>query len=779
MGSNTSIYEPVDDNNYVLNSITPIDNSSSRSVHFTDESFDSFTLIWLDVQSKGNDLESLKTKNLLLQICKDCLFYENCDLFFNDINQRKFANKKALLIVSGSFVNIISTYNVRNNISAAIIFCRYRYNYEHLRDTFIVDICTDRKSLKNSITYEMSSLKLNLFENQPLKSVQSLTENNINNGVYYKYLLFIELLKQMPQTDQAKETMLKKSEDYYRTQEASLKQIDEFRQSYTFDKALRWYTRDTFVYRLVNLAFRTEDITLWYIFRFYITDLCRQLEKIYREQEENFGHRRLILYRGQSRISTKELEDIKSSIGGLVATTGFFSTSFDEEVAGKFVLGASTTHDYAPVFFEIVVDTNNTKNLIFADVFKSLSAQKESNTLVAGEREILFNIGSVFKITNVYYHTNKSLWYITMEGTDEGTSLVKNQIKLIIEKFQIQNMNLLFGKHILNMGYYSAAECYFQQMLQELPKNHKDIPLIYHFIGDIKMRITNWNEALTNFNRAYMLKRKSHSGKHPDFAITWNNIGNYHIAIGNYDLALLSYQNSLKYVKDSFNIAITKLNIASILIMNGQYLQALEVCRESLCLLQQIEPCPKGEFVRCHGLIGDIHHAQQEYDDAEASYLCAFAIAKKYLLMDDRRLIKCIEALAIMYQKQDSNNNNRSIDFCREYLLLYQKDLPENHISIAYILMILGKLSDKIDYYERALSIFEKTISQEYASTANCLMLVAKYYDEQKLYEKALSFYMRAYEIQTKIYPLNHSLIVESSKILSVIERKLKRQPTK
>lgn len=78
------------DNSYECNIITTANNNSSHRVYFIDESFDSFTLIWLDRQTKENNLESLKTKNLLLEINKDCLFYENCDLFFNDIDQRRF-----------------------------------------------------------------------------------------------------------------------------------------------------------------------------------------------------------------------------------------------------------------------------------------------------------------------------------------------------------------------------------------------------------------------------------------------------------------------------------------------------------------------------------------------------------------------------------------------------------------------------------------------------------------------------------------------------------------
>lgn len=466
-------------------------------------------------------------------------------------------------------------------------------------------------------------------------------------------------------------------------------------------------------------------------------------------------------------ISTKELSDIKSKKGGLVATTGFFSTSYDRAATMAFVLGAQTTDDYQPVLYIITVDTNYAKNIIFVNVVEYLTSQDQLTTLAESEQKVLFNIGSVFKITNVYYDSKENVWIIIMEGTDEGTNLIKKQIKFILGKFQIQNQNLLFGKHILDMGYYTAAESYFQRMLQELPVNHKDIALAYDFIGDMNMRIKNWNEAMKHFNHAYLLKKKKYRWtNHQNFGITLNNIGNH-------DLALHFYQKSLKCVTDSFNIAITNINIAAILANKKEYSQALEICEESLSQLQQIEPCPNGGVIIGYGLMGDIYYGQNKYDDAEIFYSTAFEITKKFLFIDDRCLIVCIDALATTYQKQDNDDNNRSIKFCQEQLALYIKDLSENHISIAHILMILGKISNKIDCYETALTIFERNISQDYASTANCLILLAKYYDEQRLYEKALSFNMRASEIQRQIYPSDHSLIVKSEDMRSCIERNL------
>ncbi len=91
MRSQSSVYEAVN-NDHEFDYIVPIHDQSGPRVYFTDEPFDSFTLIWLDIQSKGNNLEALRTKNLLLEISKYCLFY--------DSDTVKLRNRKILLIIS-------------------------------------------------------------------------------------------------------------------------------------------------------------------------------------------------------------------------------------------------------------------------------------------------------------------------------------------------------------------------------------------------------------------------------------------------------------------------------------------------------------------------------------------------------------------------------------------------------------------------------------------------------------------------------------------------------
>ncbi|CAF1482657.1 unnamed protein product [Didymodactylos carnosus] len=164
-----------------------------------------------------------------------------------------------------------------------------------------------------------------------------------NRSAYYSYILFVDLLKQMSQTKQEKEITLKKCKDYYRRNKSELEKIEVFRHTYTSVTAVNWYTRNSFAH-----------------------------------------------------MPIKDFDNITANIDGLISTNGFLSTSNDHTSASQFVLSASDTEGFKVVLFEITVEPSNLQNIAFADIEHFAGSY---------EREVLFNIDSVFKTENVAYDT--------------------------------------------------------------------------------------------------------------------------------------------------------------------------------------------------------------------------------------------------------------------------------------------------------------------------------------------------------------------------------------
>ncbi|CAF3228373.1 unnamed protein product [Rotaria sp. Silwood2] len=203
--------------------------------------------------------------------------------------------------------------------------------------------------------------------------------------------------------------------DYYRGNRTVLAKIDEFERTYHIDDCIRWYTKDTFVYKLINKALRTQDVEQLYVFRYYITDLSTSLN---RESKNFLSRNSIVLCRGAT-ISQAEFEKLKENKGNLISTNSYFSTSRSRTVAQIYV--GSNTSTTVGVLFE--VECNIETNIICADV--------SYYSDVPDEEEVLFDLGTTFRILSVTQGNEKysQIWVVKMIPTNEQQTMVIDFIK--------------------------------------------------------------------------------------------------------------------------------------------------------------------------------------------------------------------------------------------------------------------------------------------------------------------------------------------------------------
>jgi hypothetical protein len=82
-----------------------------------------------------------------------------------------------------------------------------------------------------------------------------------------------------------------------------LKKIEEFHSTYHQEKVLEWYTKDSFVCRLLNKALRTKNIDLFFLYRFLLQVMQSQLA-LHQEQST------IYVYRDQMLSKTKQFENV-------------------------------------------------------------------------------------------------------------------------------------------------------------------------------------------------------------------------------------------------------------------------------------------------------------------------------------------------------------------------------------------------------------------------------------------------------------------------------------
>ncbi|CAF5161246.1 unnamed protein product, partial [Rotaria sp. Silwood1] len=134
----------------------------------------------------------------------------------------------------------------------------------------------------------------------------------------------------------------------YKDNEKELAIIAEFEQSYSPDRALWWYTRDSFLYRLLNKALRVKNIDMIFLFRFFTRNIERQIEQ-YKCTAP------IRVYRGQL-MSNEELEVLRGSIGHFISMNSFLSTSIERKQALAFLDATTISDDLQRVLIMIDAD---------------------------------------------------------------------------------------------------------------------------------------------------------------------------------------------------------------------------------------------------------------------------------------------------------------------------------------------------------------------------------------------------------------------------------------
>ncbi|CAF0916894.1 unnamed protein product [Didymodactylos carnosus] len=363
--------------------------------------YENLTIIWF---SDNIDAEIRQTLEQLHQHIILCYNYQELTDSINEIQ-----NHKIILIVSGqNSRETLTKYHQNSKVDSFYIFCMNSQFYQDLvhdkKYSKLIGIYTEYAQLFAMLERELRSVlrHLSIFKifEQNNKSLRDLDNESVDYS-FYQTLRDILLHADIP-TRNAKQEMIDYCRSYYHRDDVSLKQIDAFFQSYKSTEAVQWYTKNFFPFNFVNKALRTEDVDALFNLRYFIIDLCKQLQSLFNENWELYQeiYDTFNVYRGLT-LSQNDIDVLKNLIGKCVSTNGFLSTSQSHQVAQLF--GEN-------VLFEIKVDTE-LRNIVFANIAHL--------SMMPDEEEVLFDLGTLFQITNVEYNENDNKWIVSMIGISD------------------------------------------------------------------------------------------------------------------------------------------------------------------------------------------------------------------------------------------------------------------------------------------------------------------------------------------------------------------------
>jgi hypothetical protein len=428
--------------------------------------------------------------------------------------------------------------------------------------------------------------------------------------------LVIDCLIRMKPSSFDKTEFIAFCKHYYRNNNSQLMVIKEFEQDYSPERALWWYTRHSFLSRLLTKAFRDENIDLLFRFRFFIHHMGCQLGK-------NRCSSSVRVYRGQL-MSKEEFIIFKKSTGKFISINSFLSASLSQESTRSLLDSAAASNETEKVFFQIDADPHLHNIKPFANI--------QSHSFFPKAKEVLFMVGSIFRIDHIEC-SNDNIWNvrIVLSSTDE------QQIKSLFVQMKNElgtgeTSPLRFGHILRQMGKLNNSEKYFRRYVNQLPNTHPDIGNGYNALGMIA-------ESKKDFGSSIKWYKKSLAVHTPDdqnVADTYNHIANVYSNAGDYTNAIKSYEKALeiwmKTSSEKHQQVIKCLNDMGVVYeIQKKYTEAFDCYQKALDISKNTISSKDPIVALTYRNIASVHEAKGEYSQALSAYEKAVKIYRDSL----------------------------------------------------------------------------------------------------------------------------------------------------
>jgi tetratricopeptide (TPR) repeat protein len=572
-------------------------NAFNLSTTILDEiqNHDDFQVVWL---CSNNDVPSEFTPFFNDYLKKFHLF-TTCDNYI-----KRFHSERKILLVLKDFFDHLSYFNDLPQIHSIYILDNFSQNviYEKEKYSKLVHIFTDEHTLIDRVRRDIlltyrNDLPINISHLNEITIQQTLTSLDKTTLLFLWNQLFIYYLVNSPHVDmnKLKIDMIEQCQLEYKNDPPELPKIDQFNSDCTQDNVIQWYTKDSFVYRLVNRAFRTRNIDLICKFRYFIILLFNKLKQLSVEQQ---GENYKTVYRGQ-KMKINDLQTLVSNIGHLISTNACMSTSRDQNVAQIYL----HSDDEVAVMFEINV--RNTRNYIFYP-FADIS---QSSTFLQ-EQEILFFPGAVFRIDSVEPEDD-STWIIKLSLSNETIEQIEQLLNLLRTNLTCtsfwEDLNRTTSDFKLYPKYYEMLTKKLYTWI-DIITNGIGVNLYYLFsnLGNYKKCIEYYKKLLLNKNFI----------DYPKFIVLNIIIGNNYSSLFEYDNALLHYAIAYSLLDDKHRLTGELYNhIGDVWRATDSFENALSCYNEALEIL--ISHCVTDRHIaRIYRKISDVYRKQINYEVA-------------------------------------------------------------------------------------------------------------------------------------------------------------------
>ena len=724
--------------------------------------------------------------------------YTNADKCISFIN-KKTKNETIFLIISGSLgEQIIGNIHDLNQIDSIYVFCgnvdRHKQWANHW--TKIKGVFCDIRPLCQAVRNDARQT------DRDSTSVQFVHANNANyiNPTFMYTTLFKEIILEVNYDQQSMDSLVRECSARYENNEQQLKIIQQFKNEYQSHTPVWWYTRECFLYHILNGALRTFEIDVILSMGIFIRDLHRRIEQLHSEQKHRF-HGEFTVYRGQGLLKS-DLDILTASRGGFFTFNSFLSTSQQRQVSLSFACNALKKANHVGILFRMIIQSSINR-APFAVLGKESYFKEE-------EEEVLFSMNCIFRIGHVRELEMKNVFEVeliltTPEIDDQLLQLTKqirSEINAPTALHRMANLLLLLNcpkkaqefynfllDKTLQTNYEELSHLYMKlgityslqgkyddaiKILQKaidirekfLRRTYLDISICYNALGEAYEPKHEYVKALHCFGKSLEIREKFVPEENIQLSKVYMNMGRMHYRLAELPRACEYYTKVLEIRKKCLpsihpDLAEIYEIVGTVLSDMGRDKEAFECLQKAYDIFTKSLPSNHSFLVRINYVLGLVLVQMGELSQAFEHFENGTKIGENSLVRDDSLLLMCYRGMANLHHLV--KNFPKALEYCRKELNIRKKiglsdclDLAENYDNIGILYTLTGDRTKALEYFEKAIQVKCNLDPPEYDSLASTYENMAGAYQSLGDSSKAIQCSEKFIEMKEKCVTLNH-----------------------